>query len=246
MVEALAELPSAEAVLGALGLPAEGTEVVIRREILAGGKGRATVNGAMVSLNVLRDLASQLALIHGQHEPQGLLNPASHLSRLDAYARLDGDLARHRRSLRRLEGDRHRARRLRRDRREAERRRETLEFQAGEIEKAGLASGEEEDLRREKVVQANVGRLATLAQESYALLFEDEGAVLGSLAQIQKRLNDLVAIDPALAPAVEGLALAARAARRPRPGPPRLPGGALGQPRAASTRSSPAWRSSSA
>lgn len=205
VVEALADLPSAEAVLGALGLPIEGTEVVIRREILAGGKGRATVNGAMVSLNVLRDLASHLALIHGQHEPQGLLNPASHLSRLDAYARLDGDLGiisgaygAWKETVTALEE-------LRRDRREAERRRETLEFQAGEIEKAGLASGEEEDLRREKIVQANVGRLATLAQESYALLFEEEGAVLGSLAQIQKRLNDLIAIDPALASAVEGL-----------------------------------------
>ena len=205
VVEALADLPSAEAVLGALGLPTEGTEVVIRREILTGGKGRATVNGAMVSLNVLRDLASHLALIHGQHEPQGLLNPASHLSRLDAYAHLDGDLA--------VIGGAYGAWKetvttldeLLRDRREAERRRETLEFQAGEIEKAGLTSGEEDDLRREKIVQANVGRLATLAQESYALLFEEEGAVLGSLAQIQKRLNDLIAIDAALAPAVEGL-----------------------------------------
>jgi DNA repair protein RecN (Recombination protein N) len=205
VVEALAELPSAEAVLGALGLPTDATDVVIRREILATGKGRSTVNGAMVSMNVLRDLASHLALIHGQHESQGLLNPASHLSRLDVYARLEPDLAvlattyaAWKETVTALED-------LRRDRREAERRKETLEFQAGEIEKAGLASGEEEDLRREKTVQANVGRLATLAQESYALLYEDEGAVLASLGQIQKRLTDLTAIDPALASTVEGL-----------------------------------------
>lgn len=205
VVEALGDLASAEAVLGSLGLPVEGTEVVIRREIQSGGKGRATVNGAMVSLNVLRDLAPRLALIHGQHEPQGLLNPASHLSRLDAYARLEGDLG--------LVGSAYGAWKetvtaldaLRRDRREAERRRETLEFQAGEIEKAGLVGGEEEDLRREKVIQANVGRLAALAQESYALLFEDEGAVLTSLGQVQKRLNDLVAIDTTLAATAEGL-----------------------------------------
>jgi len=205
VVEALADLPSAEAVLGPLGLPVEGSEVVIRREIQSGGKGRATVNGAMVSLNVLSDLAPRLALIHGQHEPQGLLNAASHLSRLDAYARFDGELG--------LMGEAFGAWKdtvtaleaLRRDRREAERRRETLEFQAAEIEKAGLAPGEEGDLRREKVVQANVGRLATLAQESYALLFEEEGAILTSLGQVQKRLNDLVAIDPTLASTVEGL-----------------------------------------
>ncbi len=205
VVEALVELPSAETVLGALGLPMDGTEVVIRREILAGGKGRATVNGAMVSLNILRDLASRLALIHGQHEPQGLLNPASHMSRLDSHARLDGDLAAvaaahgaWKSTVVALDG-------LRRDRREAERRRETLEFQAGEIEKAGLVVGEEEELRHEKIVQANAGRLATLAQESYAQLFEDEGALLAQLGQVQKKLNDLLAIDPTLASLVEGL-----------------------------------------
>jgi DNA repair protein RecN (Recombination protein N) len=205
VVEALAELPAADVVLGGLGLPADGTDVVIRREILSSGKGRATVNGAMVSLNVLRDLASHLALIHGQHEPQGLLNAASHLSRLDAHARLGEDLTAVAGAFEAWKETVTALASLRRDRREAERRRETLEFQAGEIEKAGLVSGEEEDLRREKTVQANVGRLATLAQESYGLLFEDEGAVLGSLGQIQKRMNDLIAIDPALASTVEGL-----------------------------------------
>jgi DNA repair protein RecN (Recombination protein N) len=205
VVEAQVELPSAETLLAALGLPADGTDVVIRREILAGGKGRATVNGAMVSLNVLRDIASSLALIHGQHEPQGLLNPASHLARLDQHARLDGDLAAVAEAYGAWKATVKALDSLRLDRREAERRRETLEFQASEIEKAGLVRGEEEDLRHEKVVQANAGRLAALAQESYALLFEDEGALLAQLGQVQKKLVDLVAIDPALAPLVEGL-----------------------------------------
>ena len=205
LVEAAAEVASAEAVLDRLGLPADGEEVVVRREVLANGKGRATVNGSLVSLNVLRDLAPRVALIHGQHEPQGLLNPATHLSRLDTYARLEADLVTlgetfgaWSETVAALEG-------LRRDRREAERRREMLEFQAREIEKAGLVAGEEEDLRREKTVQANVGRLAALAEESYALLFEEEGAVLARLGLVQKRLLELTAIDPALASVVEGL-----------------------------------------
>jgi DNA repair protein RecN (Recombination protein N) len=205
VVEALAEVPSADAILGELGLPGDGTDIVIRREILASGKGRATVNGALVSLNVLRDLAVHLARIHGQHEPQGLLNAASHLARLDAHARLDEDLVSVAVAFEAWKETVTTLASLRRDRREVERQRESLEFQAGEIEKAGLASGEEEDLRREKTVQANVGRLATLAQESYALLYEDERAILASLGQFQKRLNDLVAIDPALAVAAEGL-----------------------------------------
>ena len=205
LVEAVAEVASAEAVLDRHGLPADGEDVVVRREVLANGKGRATVNGSLVSLNVLRDLAPRVALIHGQHEPQGLLNPATHLSRLDVYARLEADLVTLGETFGAWNETVAALEKLRRDRREAERRREMLEFQAREIEKAGLIAGEEEDLRREKIVQANVGRLAALAEESYALLFEEEDAVLARLGQVQKRLLELTAIDPALASAVEGL-----------------------------------------
>jgi DNA repair protein RecN (Recombination protein N) len=205
VVEAAVEAPGAAALLEARGLPADGDDMVLRREVLAGGKGRASVNGSLVSLNVLRDLAPVIAAVHGQHEPQGLLNPATHLSRLDAHARIGADLEVLGQAFAGWSAATSALERLRRDRREAERRRETLEFQAGEIEKAALVPGEEEDLRREKTVQANVGRLAALAEESYRLLFEDEGAVLTRLGQAQKRLQELVAIDPSLAASVEAL-----------------------------------------
>ena len=47
-VEALAEGPALARFLEEHGLPAEGDEVVVRREIHASGKGKATVNGALV------------------------------------------------------------------------------------------------------------------------------------------------------------------------------------------------------
>jgi DNA repair protein RecN (Recombination protein N) len=88
-VEAVVELEDAEARLEAHGLPYEG-EVVLRREIQASGKGRATVNGALVPLSLLRELAPDVAVVHGQHEPQGLLDPARHLDLLDHFAALEG------------------------------------------------------------------------------------------------------------------------------------------------------------
>ena len=78
-----------------------------------------------------------------------------------------------------------------------------LEFQAGEIEKAGLAPGEEEGLRVEKARQANAGRLATLSGEAYVLLYDDEDAVIGRLGQVFRRVEDLAAIDPASSSFVE-------------------------------------------
>jgi DNA repair protein RecN (Recombination protein N) len=76
-------------------------------------------------------------------------------------------------------------------------------FQADEIEKAALQTGEEEALRREKALQANAGRLATLASEAYALLYDDEAAVVARLGQAYRRVEELAAIDSAFAPHLE-------------------------------------------
>ena len=202
------------------------------------------MNGALVPVSLLRDLAPRLTVIHGQHEPQGLLDPSTHLDLLDHFAGADDGrpLAEFFRDLRAAEAA---LERLRGDRREAERRREMLEFQAGEIERAGLAAGEEEALRVEKARQANAGRLATLSGEAYGLLYDDEGAALSRLGQVFRRVEDLAAIDPSFQPLPRRAGGGPRAARGPGAAPARLPRAARGEPRAASTRSRAASPSSS-
>jgi DNA repair protein RecN (Recombination protein N) len=204
-VEAVFEVAGAAGVLEERGLSADGDEVVIRRELQSSGKGRATVNGALVPVSLLRDLAPRLAVIHGQHEPQGLLDPSIHLDLLDLFSGADDGrpVAEFFRDLRAAEAS---LERLRGDRREAERRREMLEFQAHEIERAGLVAGEEEALRVEKARQANAGRLAALSGEAYALLYDDEGAALSRLGQVFRRVEDLATIDPSFQPFLEARA----------------------------------------
>src|SRR6185503_12699142 len=145
----LLETPSARTLLDARGLPCDGDEIVIRREIQASGKGRATVNGALVPVAVLREIAPELAVIHGQHEPQGLLDPQTHGDLVDYHGHLAADVAAVGDPFRRLRAAESALESLRRDRREVERRREMLEYQISEIEKAGLEPGEEEALRQE-------------------------------------------------------------------------------------------------
>jgi DNA repair protein RecN (Recombination protein N) len=176
------------------GLPADGDEVVVRRELSTTGRGKATVNGALVPVSVLKELSPLVVTIYGQHEPQGLLDPAAHLAKLDRFAAivLDGVGSTYR-ELRRVE---ERLQALRRDRREFERRRETLEFQAAEIEKAGLEPDEEARLRQEKAVCQNAGRLAVLCGEAHSLLHEDEVNALSTLGQVFRRVEELASIEP--------------------------------------------------
>ena len=199
VVEALVESASARAALEGHGLPADDDEVVLRREVHASGKGRVTVNGALVPVGVLRELAPVIAHIHGQHEPQGLLDPQTHLDLVDHHAGLGAEAAAVAEPYRRLREVESALDALRRDRREDERRREMLDYQAVEIERASLQPGEEDALRQEKALQANSGRLAELSGEAYAALYEDEAAVLSRLGQVYRKVEELARIDPRFA-----------------------------------------------
>jgi len=203
VVEGLVESEEARALLERQALPCDGDELVLRREIQPAGKGRATINGALVPVALLRELAECVGTIHGQHEPQGLLDPRTHVDLVDHHAGLAGLAA----PVAGLYGDLRQAEAaldaLLRDRRELERRREMLEYQAAEIEKACLLPGEEESLRRDKVVQANAGRLAAAAGDAYRLLYEAEEAALTRLAQAYRRIEELGGLDPRFAPYLE-------------------------------------------
>jgi len=206
VIEGIFVAPGAKAALESHGIPVEDDEVVIRRELLATGKGKATVNGALVPVGILKDLGPHLAILHGQLEPQGLLEPAAHLDLLDAHVGEPVLKATVAAAYRRLHEAQGALESFDRDRREGERRREMLEFQAGEIRKASLQVGEEEALRREKTLQANADRLATLSGEAYAQLYDDEAAVVAGLGQVYRRIEELGGIDPAFAPYLEARA----------------------------------------
>src|SRR6478672_5703789 len=68
------------------GLEMEEGELLIEREILAGGKSRAFVGSRPVAASLLRELAPHLADIHGQHDQQLLFSPESQRDMLDVYA----------------------------------------------------------------------------------------------------------------------------------------------------------------
>jgi DNA repair protein RecN (Recombination protein N) len=194
-VEGVLQTPALSSALEAHGIPQDGEDVIVRRDVSATGKGRASVNGALVPVSLLREILEPRVEIHGQHDHKGLLEPESHVDLLDQHAgvgRLARDVAeRHRarvRLLSELEA-------LRKDRRELMRRREMLEFQAKEIEAARLAEGEEQELRAQKAVQANATRLRALAEEAYALLYEQDGAALQGLKQVYRKLEELAGID---------------------------------------------------
>jgi DNA repair protein RecN (Recombination protein N) len=177
-----------------------GEEIIVRREITASGRSRAFVNGALATAGALKDLASRLIEMHGQHEHQHLLLPENHVDLLDEYAGLG--------ALRETVADRHQrliALRaeldtLRLDEREKLARVDLLSFQRDEIAAATPHPSEDQSLDAERHVLANAERLLRLSGEAYQALYEQDGAVLSGLSTVWKRVADLAAVDSRAVP----------------------------------------------
>jgi DNA repair protein RecN (Recombination protein N) len=195
-IEALFEDPSGP-------LAASGAEIVVRREITNQGRSRSFINGALATAGALRDLAARLVELHGQHEHQALLDPLTHLPVLDEYAGLGDRAARVADAWTVVRDVREQLERSRMDDREKAARLDLIAFQLGEIEKAAPTLGEDEALAAARQVLASAERIERLCEESYAALYESDGAVLGGLAGIWKRVAELATIDAQFAPYVE-------------------------------------------
>ncbi|MBW2145325.1 MAG: AAA family ATPase, partial [Deltaproteobacteria bacterium] len=89
-VEALFSFPQdrlPSEILTDLGRPFDG-ELLIKRTVSREGRNRISVNGAIVTLQMLSLLGSTLISISGQYEHQLLLKPDNHLYLLDDFGGL--------------------------------------------------------------------------------------------------------------------------------------------------------------
>jgi DNA repair protein RecN (Recombination protein N) len=173
-----------------------GEELIVRREVSSQGRSRAFVNGSLVTTTALREIAGSLVDLHGQHEHQVLLDPATHLDVLDEFAALGtarAQVAAAFREWRALDDER---RRVAERERQNTSRAEFLGFQLAEIERVNPQPGEDEELAATRRVLANADRLQRLCEEAYAALYDGDDAALASLGTVWKRVGDLAALDP--------------------------------------------------
>lgn len=75
-----------EAFVEARFSPSVADELVVGRRVSAAGRSRCALNGAMATVTNLEDAVGPLIDLHGQHEHQALLRPATHVTYLDAFA----------------------------------------------------------------------------------------------------------------------------------------------------------------
>jgi len=177
--------------------------LVLAREVRAGGRSVARINGRAVSTALLGELGELLVEIHGQGEHLSLLHEREHVGLLDRYAGLHPRQAEMAGLVRQLRALRRELESLRQDERERARRIDLLQYQVEEIRAARLQPGETADLEAERQRLANAEQLAALGAEAMQLLQEsstEQMAVRDALGAVEQALSRLARIDTSAAP----------------------------------------------
>jgi DNA repair protein RecN (Recombination protein N) len=176
------------AILDNLGVTSA-DQIVVRREVTEGGRGRAWMNDVAVTAGALQGVAPYLLAIHGQHEQHGLGDSDVQRQLVDDFGSHDDLLdetaqrfARWREAADELE-------RLRMQQATRRDRLDTISFQLHEIDGVGPAEGEDEELRNRRNVLRHATRLAELSASLLDRLSEGEASVVDSLARAQREIE---------------------------------------------------------
>lgn len=175
--------------------PEDGLVVLSRR--LMEKRSVSRINGETVTMAVLKETASVLIDIHGQHEHQSLLYKKNHLALVDAFAgeqlkeikEKAGEACReYRRLKKRLKES---------DMDESQRAKETsfLRFEIEEIENAALREGEDEELEALFRRMENGKRITQSVVSAYAYTSEGDTSASESLSRAIRMLSDITGYD---------------------------------------------------
>ena len=171
--------------------------MIVEREILDSGKSRAYVNGRVVTLGVLRELAGALADIHGQHEQQRLFSAKAQLDMLDDFAGAGPQVDEVASVYREWRAADERLRELRGNEQERLRMLDHYRFQHREISEAKLDAGEQDSLARERDVLSNIERVRESASQAYDALYDSAQSVTAQLAAARRDVDVLAGFDGA-------------------------------------------------
>ena len=189
------------------GVEAEDGRLFLSRDVSAEGRSTCRINGRLAPVGTLRAIGRLLVDLHGQHQHQALIDPATHLGYLDDWI---GEPAH---DLRREVWTLYdRARHLLAERRalekgvaEREHRIDLLRFQIGEIEDADPQIGEYEDATNELLRLKNSEHLVHAVQEALDQTVEGETSAVDMLRAASRTLDGATKFDDRLEPSADAI-----------------------------------------
>ena len=179
-----------------LDIELEDDQVILSRKITA-GRAVGRVNGEAVSVSRMKEIASVLIDIHGQHEHQSLLSKKKHLDILDEYAKEELAEKKEKMSLlyQQYKKEKEEWASSNVDVEERNRELSFLEYEVKEIEDAHLAVGEDVSLEADFRKFSNGKKIMEAMQESYGLTGEGMESASELLSRALRELASVSGYD---------------------------------------------------
>jgi DNA repair protein RecN (Recombination protein N) len=149
-------------------------DLLVRRVVSSDGRSRAWLNGQAVPLQLLRTVSELLFDIHGQHEFQSLVRPATQRSLVDGFGKLEALAGQVRAAHSTWLALLNRSVELEAAASDRGARLELLRHQVGEIEALQIKPGESAQLKDERARLANSTRLIEGVRSALECLYESD------------------------------------------------------------------------
>lgn len=173
-------------------------ECIIRRELNPQKKSRAFINDTPVSLQILKELGSQLVDIHSQHDSLLLCNPNFQLSLLDDAANNQTLLLDYQKSFKSYTTKKNELDILRQKAINNVDENDYLKFQLDELLKAELVENEYDELNQKIELLENQEEINRLLMESTTLIEDSEASLLDGINTLINNIGRLCRYMPEL------------------------------------------------
>ncbi|MCT2877961.1 DNA repair protein RecN [Lactobacillus delbrueckii] len=192
------EMREVEQIATDYGLPMDGDDLIISREISSKGRNVVRINGQLTTITALAKIGEYLVDIHGQNDQQMLMDQSRQIDLLDEYAGKDFKplLGKYQAEYQTWQSLNQRLEHLRRDSRELAQRQDILQFQVEELTKADLTDEQEDqNLEDEFNKLNNYQKIAESANFMIQLFDDDEHGLTSLLGDAQGTAEDLADLD---------------------------------------------------
>lgn len=159
------------------GIDCEDGVLIINRTLSREGKNVCRINGAPVTVSMLREIGGELIDIHGQHDNQSLLSPEKHCGFVDSFAGNADLITDYREKYGRLCEIRSKLKKLTTDESSKSQRIDFLTYQIDELEKAEIAIGERDELKARKSLINNSQKVIESLNIAYEALKADGAGI---------------------------------------------------------------------
>ena len=177
-----------------------GNECIVRRVVSNEGRSRGYINGVQVPAQQLKQLGQYLLSIHGQHAHQLLLKADYQRQLLDAYVANSELLQQCRQSYRYWQQLQQEHQTLQHSQQQRDAQRQLLEYQVAELDQFAPQADEFSELEAEHSRLTHGNTLLSQSQQCLQQLYDDdEQSIYRALSQVTYQLEQLQALDPALA-----------------------------------------------